>query len=1791
MAAVRKNYLLVLLILFISVSTAIPSNRTNSSSATLTYNANTGGRRTGTVTSNQAEGVYYTITPSINDSTWGSISPRIVQLVDSTDTIKFTATANTGYKFKYFLIDNSRTDTTNPFVFTYSDTSHTIQAVFARPQIVIYDIPNDARMGSMAPVGITANDSLLVDIGSNIQFMASPNAGCVFDYFLIDNTTKILDNPCTIVNIDSTIKIIKAVFKYASYNITTSVSGSGTGSIIPSSTVTVIHGQDTMFTAAPNPGNYFDHWLIDTTIVSGASNPYILRDVTSAHSVTAVFNNTYNVSVRLNIPTLIDSANTKMVKPLKQHIRYISSSSTIAIVNVQDTTIVNTSGAPPTLELSTTILDTANYKFAGWTSEGQTLSNDATTTIQLSQNMSISANIVSASTQDDFAEKNEFKLFSINSANLEDRGSAFFNGSFIDGAVNISDFAGNLTLGHSMDLNFPNELKTKLTLTYDANASHAYFNGNFNFYRAVEVSDPVLMSGTGETEVNAPAWIFGLNGIAIQTTNFEKNVLLGTTGRDELNNLDDMYMEQTTSSLDTPLTGTSIPLLTIGYSYSNDIAWNGLHFPIWYSLSTHQAWMYYTGGSWGRFHDRIRILRADGSVITLYNRKGINVALEEKDIWDGFIGTYFDQNSNGYAVVNWAKKAGSTADDVMGTREVYYKPGDGLTYYFLDELAEYENQGTNSNMTINQNHPNDPNYKMNFWLSCIAMPPRICYLQEVRSPNGDKLKLNYASSNIFGTNVTSGRKFFTGVTYCDVSGTESDTARLTFNYIKSTNSNGTGSYQIDLNNSLSSESYSVYLNNYNPHNDIDGFNNIIRDNVISYSNIMQVSKIINTSNYNSFNKYVTYYYNEPFSGEFIRKYDYCYSYLMSESWGFGWYYFLNYPVKLLTKRIVNGGEKNTFTYWGETINDSPGKELNNSTIFGHSYNLPTEPSNFQFPEYTDGYIYGYYINAHNLNPGVNWWNDNFNNLYSDYFKSFNVNNMKYAARDNYSQSMIKTETTSLANETNGFQDISEKDYSYSWDGTIDLDQLVNDTSFTTGTSQTYDETTACIHNILTTIKTKNLYQKDNLSAKDYVEKKYFDYVRTCPNKFIDVLGSEYLELRQLSSDIRMTRDKIFTADDTSHAIQDVAYSYNMGTGSEKVMTKEPRTYYYYFKKHNSDYELKSKDISYNGVGKVKINYTYNNDKTFDLEGSPNNIIETDEVKLYFPINTVQTTIDQATKKSIQKTTLFDNEFMPTDTNSWSNPNLFYHPSINLEKIIDGTADITANNLYWKRGSRKEYKYYSPGDPLAGKIQYEITHDAINYLSTTSQYEYNTSGSVTGYLMDVKNDNGLTTTFKYNSQINTASGILVFSNQAYSPAFASTLWNNFQPEPFITMKSCPAVSDTTYSAFDGKGNLTFSRDVNGYYSSKTYDALGRVVNIYQPGSYDYSSYSNSTAGTFVANPVGNPVINYIYTDNLWVPDVTKNTYKDNSGSNPVKTRSYFKPSELSYYNSAFDDDVEQNKSIEALNYLGKTFSKKDGRSRTTNYFYDNYLNLHTTQFIDNLSNPVQTQTVEYSDNDSNNNSNVPAHFKKITLTDEENKVQVNYYDVFGNILANIKKGSSNGDTDLITTYTYDVLNRLISVKSPGGKFTNYEYDDWGNIKKRETPDDGKCLYRFDKWGNLRFWVFVNSENKLVFTTYDALNRPTTTGIYMNFSADSITWNPEVINTTFETVVANQTVINAYDTFPTTGVFAGLNYQPDKHNNLIGRLAATAYRDKPGDPWKYKFYSYDALGRVEKLYLKE
>jgi RHS repeat-associated protein len=1213
----------------------------------------------------------------------------------------------------------------------------------------------------------------------------------------------------------------------------------------------------------------------------------------------------------------------------------------------------------------------------------------------------------------------EITLLNVNTANLLDRGNSFVNSSLIKGAVSVSDYSGNLTLGHSMEIPYPNDLKTKLTLTFNANASHAYFENLLGKNKVEGWGLDYQFTGktVRENSVNAACWVFGINGIALQTTNFEENFFLG--------NIDDPTQPIQEGEY---FSGTQVPLLATGYQYTNDVSfpWN---YPEWTKLRVISPGDPIPPDV--MFTDKIRIMNSEGSVVTL-----VNPTSEFNNPWNDtsrrdyhLTGVYFDsdEKSNGYAIVKWI-------NELYELRRIWYKPGDGLTYYFEEEYPKYQNLDSWS-----------------AWGDAETNRPKIAYLRSIQSQNGDRITFSYDYQSVFGTNVTRGRKFLKSIQYYKNGGPVSGTA-ITFNYVKNANN----MYQINIQNALSGESYTIGLNNYSPANDA-GFGNITRDTTVSTTNIMEVNNITNN---NGPTKTVSFSYDNH-----VRRYQFA-----AFSNAANWYlyhtcqdhvnidviYSLRYSTKTLMSREIYHGEKENFVYWTST-------QLDGTPLYDpmSSYNVPDaewDASCIPKP-YEQTNREGYYINVYLNNPESSYryyryfTDDNLH--WQKYLVGYHYGNMNYSMRDNYTALMMKTVTSRVYNDqTANFDPVSQQDYSYSWGRTLYRD-VGSIPHFTACSDQQYDDMSPRITNIITAITTTNLTGEQNSAQHSYVMKKNFEWLRksTKFRKF----SQDYLIAPNLDTDIRLDTESVFDGNNT--LLQSIAYNYNDNAEQRTVNATRMSFLSFYYLHSPTDMSLVSKVVSYNGVPKATV-YSSQTINTFgyildSLWSHTGFRPDTCIVKnLAEDISTTSETYRQSSQaQSVRKYGIFTSCFGVTASTNYTDTNYIYRPALPTEQLVYFQKGTSGN---FRRNSRTVNIYSQTNRVNYGKLIQQTAYAATDVAPVTTTYIYDSTGSYAGYLRKILYDNGSDVRFLYNTEV-TPSGKLYCSNgTTISNPFVS--WGGaFQTPPFETIKEYDGKSLTMFTAYDGKSNVYFSVDENGYYSANYYDGLGRIVKQLKPGNFDPNNpYLPVDAGSA---PQGSMIATY--SDNLWTPQVTTTAYRDNAGT-AVQTLSQFRPDSLAFETYAIDGGSQILKSREKVNYLGKKWYSRDGDGVRAFYYYDAFLNLRQTRFADSTSSaPTTQQVVDYDGGDS--------YFKRVKSTDENGNYGYSYYDLFGNIL---KSERYLGTKVLTTTFSYGNNGRLEVVSTPEGKLSTYVYDVRGNDSLRFTPDAGttQCLY--DKYGNLR-----------------------------------------------------------------------------------------------------------------------
>ncbi|SHJ02657.1 PKD domain-containing protein [Pseudozobellia thermophila] len=215
----------------------------------------------------------------------GSISPEGALFFDGGEDQVFTATADEGYEFDYFIVDNQFIVHEPSYLFEDITGKHSIKAVFTEVEKPSYLIIASAGYGgTITPIG----ENLVVE-SESLSFSVTASAGYEFDYFEVDGEVVKDITEYTFENVTEP-HTIKAVFKEKSdrdtYTITVTYSEGGT--VDPNGTITVDKGEDQVIGISPDDGFRIARILVDNEEVDIVQE-YTFAHVGSDHTMEVVF--------------------------------------------------------------------------------------------------------------------------------------------------------------------------------------------------------------------------------------------------------------------------------------------------------------------------------------------------------------------------------------------------------------------------------------------------------------------------------------------------------------------------------------------------------------------------------------------------------------------------------------------------------------------------------------------------------------------------------------------------------------------------------------------------------------------------------------------------------------------------------------------------------------------------------------------------------------------------------------------------------------------------------------------------------------------------------------------------------------------------------------------------------------------------------------------------------------------------------------------------------------------------------------------------------------------------------------------------------------------------------------------------------------------------------------------------------------------------------------------------------------------------------------------------------------
>jgi RHS repeat-associated protein len=380
---------------------------------------------------------------------------------------------------------------------------------------------------------------------------------------------------------------------------------------------------------------------------------------------------------------------------------------------------------------------------------------------------------------------------------------------------------------------------------------------------------------------------------------------------------------------------------------------------------------------------------------------------------------------------------------------------------------------------------------------------------------------------------------------------------------------------------------------------------------------------------------------------------------------------------------------------------------------------------------------------------------------------------------------------------------------------------------------------------------------------------------------------------------------------------------------------------------------------------------------------------------------------------------------------------------------------------------------------------------------------------------------------------------------------------------LLLSKTDARGNVTAYAHDGSGNLTKRTDPLGGASAFGYDGVGRLVSATDPKGHTASSTydllsrpltrSDALGHTtqFSYDPIGNlvKVVDANGNATAYVYDATNNltgvtdalghtTVYGYDGNNNRVTVTNARGKVTTY---AFD----------ALNRVAKA---TDPLSNATLYSYDS------------VGNVVGTT-------DANGNANVylyDALNRMVKGTYGDGKAVTYGFDQDG-------KRTSMTDWRGSTAYSYDVLDRLLSVAGPAGT-TQYGYDAAGNRTTLTYPDGKAVNHKYDALNRLS--QLTDWAGKVTSYAYDAAGNPTGTafpnGAASSYAYDNANRLLQITNQAAGRIVSSfsYSLDNAGNRIQVTSSAAGVTkYGYD----LLNRL--TSWTVPSGQVTQY---SYDAVG---------
>ena len=552
----------------------------------------------------------------------------------------------------------------------------------------------------------------------------------------------------------------------------------------------------------------------------------------------------------------------------------------------------------------------------------------------------------------------------------------------------------------------------------------------------------------------------------------------------------------------------------------------------------------------------------------------------------------------------------------------------------------------------------------------------------------------------------------------------------------------------------------------------------------------------------------------------------------------------------------------------------------------------------------------------------------------------------------------------------------------------------------------------------------------------------------------------------------------------------IASQYNSSTGKDTVTVTDPAGHAYQFISSSAIGNYgQINSLTLPGSPATVIAYTYSGYRLteVDYNGVPYSYTTYDSsgraTGTHLADGSEATSIVYTFPSSGKMTAAITNPLGHTTTNQYT---LFVDPNgAGQQYMLTSSSESALSDC----GASVETEAYdSNGNPTSIVDNDGITHTysyAVNGQLQTETEAYGTAvARKTDYVWDptqqlnrllsVTVEGYSKTSYTYNAQNRLASVARTNltgvgkANQSLTTTYAYTLYGSGIVASMTVTQPSPSGSDHTTFAYDTYGNLASVTDGLGHVTTySNYNGLGEVGKVVGPNGdeTDYTYDARGRVASKTTHPNGTTAT-WTYTYNgfgllsqVSAPDGEITTWSRDAEMR-VKTITHNDMNGTSSETFAYDANGDVTSDV---------IARGGDVGKSTSYSYDGLGRIYQVK-----GSHSQVQTYAYD-----GNGNV------LSMTNALGYTTRHAYDALNRAVSTTNAAGG------VTSYTYDAGNHITHVTDPRGLVTGYAWDGLGQLWQQVSPDTGTTNYGYDAYGRLS--SFIRADGTQTYLGYDALSR--------------------------------------------------------------------------------------------------